>query len=524
MALLDRVALVEKALLPLVIMGAAFAVTAGLGVYELSRTTNAYRQILSHSAPAVLRITQLGRLTSEIGYSFDRNLVFVCRGKDAPACARTDQDFQNASQGGEQALAEAIRFDPAHLADYEHFRQAFRAVVEPTRRAMVLGMQDRNAEAMAIMAPVNDRILALGDQVDAYARQRAADNRAQGLALARKAQTTQMAMILAGVLEAVVALSLAAWIAIFELASPLEHLARRMAQLADGDLGVEIVGQERRDEIGAMARALQVFKENAEAKARAEEEARIAREAAAQAARQAQAEVAHVARVLSVGELASSIAHEISQPVAAIVANNQASMRWLAREPPDLARATAAIERALRDGQRAGAVIQRVRSMIARTEPELASLDLNRLVGDVLEFTDDQRARAQVFVQLDLDPALPPVRGDQVQLQQVLLNLVLNGVDALRQQDAAARILSIRTSVDADAGVVLSVEDNGAGFEPDGAERLFEPFFTTKSGGVGLGLPISRSIIETHGGRIWAEPASGRGARFVLRLPAPTEP
>ena len=519
MALLDRVALVEKALLPLVIMGVAFALTAGVGVYELSRNTSAYRQILSHSAPATLRITQLSQLTSEIGYSIDRNLVYVCKGKDAGDCARTYQDFQSATRGGELALAEAIRFDPAHRSDYEHFRTEFRAVVGPTAQAMALGMQDRNEPAKAIMTPTNDRILALRDEVDDYARRRAAQNRTEGLALAAKARETQFTMIVAGVLEAAIALSLAAWIAVAELASPLALLARRMEQLAEGDLDVGVVGQERRDEIGAMARALQVFKENARARARAEEDARRAREAAVEAQRRAREEIARVARVLSVGELASSIAHEISQPIGAIVANNQASMRWLDRSPPDIERAMAGIERALRDGQRAGAVIQRVRSMIARTDPEFASIDLNALVREVLDFTDDERTGAEVTVRLQLDEDLPAIKGDQVQLQQVLLNLILNGVDALRSQAAGARTLTILSAVDGEQGVVLAVEDNGAGFDAGGAERLFEPFFTTKSGGVGLGLPISRSIIETHGGKIWAEPVSPHGARFAFRLP-----
>ena len=523
MALLDRVALVEKALLPLVIMGAAFALTSGVGVYELSRNTSAYRQILAHSMPAVLRITQLSQLASEIGYSIDRNLVYVCGGKDAVDCERTAQDFQSARQGGEQALDEAIRFDPIHRGDYDRFRQEFRAVVEPTARAMALGMRDQNEPAKAIMAPVNNRILALRDEVDDYARQRAAQNRIQGLALARKAQDTQVAMIVACAIEAAIALSLAAWIAIAEMAAPLKLLARRMEQLADGDLDIWVPGQERRDEIGAMARALQVFKENARAKAKAEEDARRAREAAVEAQRRAREEVARVARVLSVGELASSIAHEISQPIGAIVANNQASMRWLDRSPPDVGRAMAGIERALRDGQRAGAVIQRVRSMISRTDPEFAPVDLNALVREVLDFTADERSRADVIVRLELDEDLPRVQGDQVQLQQVLLNLVMNGVDALRDQGGGRPSLAVLSTVDGEQGVVLAVEDNGAGFDAGEAERLFEPFFTTKAGGVGLGLPISRSIIETHGGKIWAEPAQPRGARFAFRLPAMAE-
>lgn len=519
MTLLERVPLLGKALIPLLIMGSVFSVTLALGVVEMSRTVEAYRQILAHSAPAVLRITQLSHLTSEIGYSVDRNLVYVCKGRDAAQCVRTHRDFQSAVQGGDKVIDEAIRFDPAHRGDYARFKAEFRDCAEPADRAMALGMQDLNDAAKAIMAPVNDRILKLRDELDGYASRRAAENRALGLALERNAQATMATMVAVGALAALLGLSLAAWVAVAETAAPLAQLTSRMVRLADGDLSVEIAGQDRRDEIGAMARALQIFKDSAKAKLAAEVEARRSREAAAEASRQAQTEMARIARVLSMGELASSIAHEISQPVAAIVANTQAALRWLDHAPPNIDRARAAMERSLRDGQRAGSVIQRVRSMIARNEPALSALDVNGLVNDTLEFTEDERRRADIRLVLQLGRALPHVEGDPIQLQQVLLNLILNGIDALRDSDPADRVMTIATSSDEDQRVTVTVQDNGAGCEPDQHGQLFEPFFTTKPGGIGMGLPISRTIIEAHGGSIWFQPAHPRGSSFSFRLP-----
>ncbi len=230
--------------------------------------------------------------------------------------------------------------------------------------------------------------------------------------------------------------------------------------------------------------------------------------------------MARVARVLSIGELASSIAHEISQPIAAIITNNRASMRWMDHSPPEMDRARAAIERSLRDGERAGAVIQRVRSMIAKTEPTFSDLNINTLVGQALDFTEDERRRAHVRLDLQLEQGLPCVKGDAIQLQQVLLNLILNGLDALRERGPDEKVLSIASGLDSDGCVTVTVRDNGPGVEPSQKGQLFEPFFTTKTGGVGLGLPISRSIIETHGGKIWAQPAAPHGATFAFSLPA----
>jgi C4-dicarboxylate-specific signal transduction histidine kinase len=224
--------------------------------------------------------------------------------------------------------------------------------------------------------------------------------------------------------------------------------------------------------------------------------------------------------VLSVGELASSITHEINQPIGAIAASGQSALGWLGREPPDLTRAAAAVERTVRDALRAGAIVQRVRGMVAKGEPELVPLDLNAVIGEVLGFLEDERRRREVAIRTDLAPSLPAVMGDAIQLQQVVLNLVMNGIEAMRESPPGGRLMIITTRAADQGGVAVAVEDRGAGIAADAIGRVFDPFFTTKPSGVGLGLAITRSIVESHGGRIWAAAASPVGARFEFSLPA----
>jgi C4-dicarboxylate-specific signal transduction histidine kinase len=269
-----------------------------------------------------------------------------------------------------------------------------------------------------------------------------------------------------------------------------------------------------------MARAVQVFKENAHARLKAEADAEEARNATAQAKRDALAELARVSRVLTVGELASSITHEINQPLAAITASGQTALGWLRRSPPDMDRASAAMERTVRDALRAGAIVERVRGMLAKKEPELVPLDINAVIEDVLGFIEDERRRSEVTVRTELQAHLPPVMGDPIQLQQVVLNLVMNGIEAMRTRPARSRVMHIRTSATVEGCITIAVEDRGSGVTPEVIERVFDPFFTTKASGIGLGLAITRSIVEAHGGRIWVEAATPRGALFQFTLPA----
>jgi len=235
--------------------------------------------------------------------------------------------------------------------------------------------------------------------------------------------------------------------------------------------------------------------------------------------RQTQTELARVARVTMVGELTASIAHEINQPLAAVVTNANAASRWLAAAPPNLDEACEAVRRIARDGTRASEVIKRIRALIRKSEPLRTPVNLNELVQETITLAQPELTRKKILLQTELSPELPLVAVDRVQLQQVLLNLFVNAVDSLAIVSDDRRILRIRTVLAEPNAVQVIVEDTGAGFKPDETERLFQPFYTTKPNGLGMGLAISRSIVEAHGGRLWGTPNDGRGSRFQFTVP-----
>jgi PAS domain S-box-containing protein len=246
------------------------------------------------------------------------------------------------------------------------------------------------------------------------------------------------------------------------------------------------------------------------------------RKRAEDALHQAQAALAHVTRVTTLGELTASIAHEVNQPLAGVVTNSQACLRWLAREVPDLAEARAAVERIIRDGQRASAVIRRIRALSTKTNPHKAWLDLNDVIREVVRLVHREVLGHRVSLRTALAAALPPVFGDRVQLQQVLINLVINGIEAMASVTDRPRALLIRShQPDADQ-VGVAVQDSSIGIDPADVDRLFHAFFSTKPDGMGMGLSISRSIIDAHGGRLWASRNVGPGATFQFTLPVPS--
>jgi len=254
---------------------------------------------------------------------------------------------------------------------------------------------------------------------------------------------------------------------------------------------------------------------------RAEAEAsEAARRAAEAEARDNMEELARVSRALVVGEFAASVAHELNQPIAAIVTNGEASLRWLDADPPNLDEARLAMGRSIRDANRAAAVISRTRGMLAKGPSTFTEVDINASIEDVLLFTETELRRSGVELRKALAASSPHVMGDRIQLQQVALNLIRNSIEAMADNGARPRILTVATETDEAGQVVVRVEDTGRGLEPDAAPRLFDSFFTTKLGGVGLGLPISRSIIEAHGGRLWASPRPDGGVAFQFTLPA----
>jgi nitrogen-specific signal transduction histidine kinase len=242
------------------------------------------------------------------------------------------------------------------------------------------------------------------------------------------------------------------------------------------------------------------------------------------AARLHQQELAHLTRVAMLGELSGALAHELNQPLTAILSNAQAGQRLLAREPVDLAEVRDILHDIAEDDRRAGEVIKRLRAMLKKDEVKSLPLDLNELVEEVIDFSHSDLITRNVALTVELAPALPPVLGDRVQLQQVLLNLVLNACEAMKAKPTWERRLTMATAPDADDGVRVSVVDRGTGIPADELERVFEPFFTTKEHGLGLGLSICRSIVAAHGGRLWAGNNENGGATFHLTLPLDVAP
>jgi C4-dicarboxylate-specific signal transduction histidine kinase len=222
------------------------------------------------------------------------------------------------------------------------------------------------------------------------------------------------------------------------------------------------------------------------------------------------------------GELAASIAHEVNQPLAAVVANANACHRWLDRDVPDVQQAKAAAQRVIKDGKRAGDVIAGIRSLFKKSPMELGPVDMAQLIREVLDAIRPELVRQRILVRVSLPGELPPVQGDAVQLQQVVVNLITNAIQAMSGVPDRVRELVIATSrgdLAGAPGVLVTVQDTGVGFEPEQEGKLFEAFYTTKSDGMGMGLGISRSIIEALGGRLWASHNRGRGATFQFLLP-----
>jgi C4-dicarboxylate-specific signal transduction histidine kinase len=236
--------------------------------------------------------------------------------------------------------------------------------------------------------------------------------------------------------------------------------------------------------------------------------------------RHAQADLERVTRVTTMGELVASIAHEVNQPLAAVVTNANAALRWLAADPPNLDEVRQATVRIIADGNRASDVVARIRALLTKSERRREPLSLDEVIGDVVALTKGAALRngTSVHLELSADPAL--VLADRVQIQQVLLNLILNGMEAMNGMTGRARTLTIQSRPHEGNGILVAVRDSGAGISDEHLPRIFDPFYTTKSGGLGMGLAIGRSIIEAHGGRIWATTDPAGGSTFQFTLPA----
>ena len=237
-----------------------------------------------------------------------------------------------------------------------------------------------------------------------------------------------------------------------------------------------------------------------------------------EALREAQAELAHVTRVMTMGELTALIAHEINQPLAAVVTNANACLRWLMGPIPNLDEAREALARITRDGNRASDVIGRIRALVKKSGTEKASLDLNEVIQEVVGLVQSEIQKSGVTLQMELADDLPQILGNRVQLQQVILNLVMNGIEAMDTVTDRPREILIRSCEHESDQLLIAVQDSGVGIDSQNLEKIFDAFYTTKPQGMGMGLAISRSIVENHGGRLWAVPNDSPGATFQFTL------
>jgi PAS domain S-box-containing protein len=235
--------------------------------------------------------------------------------------------------------------------------------------------------------------------------------------------------------------------------------------------------------------------------------------------REMQMEVAHANRVATMGQLTASIAHEVNQPIAAAATNAQAALRWLAARPPNLEEVREALDHIVKDANRAGDVIGRIRAIIKKAPSRKDPVDINEAIREVIELTRGEAAKYGVAVQTALGKGLPPIEGDRVQLQQVVLNLIVNAVQAMGTVEQGPRELFVTTAQAVPNGVLVAVKDTGLGVAPGKLAQLFAPFYTTKPDGLGMGLSICRSIIEAHGGRLWVTANLPRGAIFSFTMP-----
>jgi PAS domain S-box-containing protein len=244
------------------------------------------------------------------------------------------------------------------------------------------------------------------------------------------------------------------------------------------------------------------------------------RKQAGETIRQLEADLAHMNRLSMMGELTASLAHEITQPIATARNNASAALNFLGKQPPDLGQVREALDCVVSDADRAGAIIDRIRDNIKKAPPRKDRFDLNEAINEVIALAQSAITKNAISVQTHFTDALLPVRGDRVQLQQVVLNLILNAVDAMSSVEAGPRELVISTEQTRANGVLVAVRDTGPGIDAEHLERVFEAFYTTKSSGVGMGLSICRSIIDAHRGRLWTEANEPRGAIFQFTLPS----
>jgi signal transduction histidine kinase len=356
----------------------------------------------------------------------------------------------------------------------------------------------RAVESLTAGKTAMDLVRAKVDEIGGVER----DLLAKREAVQNRAFTTAYTMTILGGVASLISATLVGVLLMRSIAVPITRMTGAMTALAKGDTTVAVPGVGRSDEIGAMATAAQIFKDNMVERQRA------------------QTELARVGRLTTMGELVASIAHEINQPLAAILANGDASLRWLNRDEPDLDEVRNAVSRITQDAERAGKMIENLRALAKKSEPQFARLDINSAIQEILALTHSELAQHNVVLHTNLPAGDQLVFGDRIQLQQVMLNLIMNGIEAMSAVMDRPKVLTISSERVEPSGMLVAVKDTGAGIDPATAERIFESFFTTKPNGMGMGLSICRSIIEAHGERLWASPNTPHGTIFQFTLPA----
>jgi signal transduction histidine kinase len=393
----------------------------------------------------------------------------------------------------------------SRLDELDELAKNGRSIAE--REIALIAKPETREDARALVASTaartaTDLIRAKVDEIGAVER----DLLAKRDAAQNEAFATAYTMTILGGAASVIIATLMGVLLTRGIVVPITRMTNAMTTLAKGDTTVEVPRVDRSDEIGAMAVAVQIFKDSM-----------IERE-------RAQAELAHVNRVTTMGHLTGSIAHEVNQPVAAMVTQADAALRWLGAQPPDLAEAREALGSIIVQGNRAGDIIRRIRTLIIKKVPTRNDrFDINEAISEVIALTRSEVLRNGVSLQTLLAKDLPLIQGDRVQLQQVILNLIVNAVQAMSGVSERSRELLIGSRKDASTGVLVTVRDSGPGLDPESFDHLFDAFYTTKPGGMGMGLSICRSIIEAHGGKMWATANIPQGAIFQFTLPAHRE-
>jgi signal transduction histidine kinase len=356
----------------------------------------------------------------------------------------------------------------------------------------------RALEGSMVGKTAMDLIRAKVDQIDGVER----DQLAKRDAVQKQAFATACTVTILGGTASLVIATLMGVLLTRGIAVPITRMTGAMTTLAQGDSAVAVPGVGRNDEIGEMAGAVQIFKDNMIERQRA------------------QAELARVGRLTTMGELVASIAHEVNQPLTGMVIHGDACLRWLNRDEPNLDEVRDAVLRINQDGRRAAKIIENLRSLTKKSEPQFGWLDINGAIQEILELTRTELGQHNLVLHTNLSTRDRTVFGDRVQLQQVMLNLIMNGIEAMSTVMDRPKVLTISSERVETGDVLVAVKDTGAGIDPATVDRIFESFFTTKHDGMGMGLSICRSIIAAHGGRFWASPNTPHGAVFQFTLPA----